>query len=122
MTDDILEVITTSKNIALNQDPLGGQGYKRISLSGLEGWAGPLDQDHVAVVVLFNRANRPPNNTATWTDIGIDFESTVMHVRDLWKHLYMGVRVGNMTAMVASHDVVALRLSPAFIVEPLKYR
>ena len=46
VTDQTLEIITNTEIIALNQDPMGVQGYKRISLSGLEKvWAGPLDQD-----------------------------------------------------------------------------
>jgi hypothetical protein len=50
-----------------------------------------------------------------WADVGINSGPKVMQVRDLWKHEYMGVRVGNVTAMVDSHDVIALRLSPAFL-------
>jgi alpha-galactosidase len=121
ITNDTLEIITNTDIIALNQDPMGVQGYKRMSLNGLEVWAGPLDQDNVAVV-LFNRADQPANITAKWDDIGIDSGSKVMQVLDLWMHKSLGVRVGNVTAMVDSHDVVALRLSPAFVEEPLKYR
>jgi alpha-galactosidase len=113
ITEETLEIITNTEIIALNQDPIGVQGYKRTSLNGLEVWAGPLDHDHVAVV-LFNRADQSANITATWEDIGIS-GSKVMQVRDLWMHKSLGVRVGSVTAMVDSHDVVALRLSPVFV-------
>jgi alpha-galactosidase len=108
-----LEIISNSEVIALNQDPLGVQGYKRTSdKDGLEVWAGPLSQGHVAVV-LFNRSSRPANITAMWDDIGIA-PASLYHVRDLWAHQDLEIQGASVTKLVDSHDVVALRFKPVF--------
>jgi alpha-galactosidase len=110
-----LEIISNQEVIALNQDPLGVQGFKRTSSKGLEVWAGPLERGHIAVV-LFNRSPHAAPILATWTDIGLSSSSSSMdvpmQVLDLWKHEDLGVMTGSVTALVESHDVVALRLSP----------
>lgn len=115
MEDLTLEIISNPEVIALNQDPLGVQGYKRSSKDGQDGldvWAGPLFQGHVAVV-LFNRSLRPANITATWDDIGVSPMSLFI-VRDLWAHQDLGVRSNRVTALVESHGVVAFRLRPIY--------
>jgi alpha-galactosidase len=113
IADETLEIITNTEVIALNQDPLGVQGYKRTTSNdeGLEVWAGPLAEGHVAVV-LFNRSPTAGNITAIWKDVGIDSDTTAMLVKDLWAHKLLGIQSGSITAMVDSHDVVALRLKP----------
>jgi alpha-galactosidase len=113
MGNSTLEIISNSEVIALNQDPLGVQGYKRTSdKDGLEVWAGPLSRGHVAVV-LFNRSSRPANIIAMWNDIGIA-PASLYHVRDLWARQDLGIQGASVTALVDSHDVVALRLKPVF--------
>jgi alpha-galactosidase len=113
MENSTLEIISNSEVIALNQDPLGVQGYKRTSdKDGLEVWAGPLSKGHVAIV-LFNRSSRPASITALWNDIGIA-PASLYHVRDLWAHQDLGIEGASVTALVDSHDVVTLRLKPVF--------
>ena len=111
MDSSILQIISNTEVIALNQDPLGVQGYKRSVVNDLEVWAGELSGGHVAVV-LFNRSPEPSLITATWEDIGLA-EGSQYYARDLWAHKETGIQVGSIQAVVDSHDVVALRLSPA---------
>jgi hypothetical protein len=61
---------------------------------------------------LFNRSPTAGNITAIWKDVGIDSDTTAMLVKDLWAHKLLGIQSGSITAMVDSHDVVALRLKP----------
>lgn len=113
MEASTLEIVTNAEVIALNQDPLGVQGYKRSATTeGLEVWAGPLSGGDVAVVLL-NRSSNSSAITATWEEIGIQSSSTVMKTRDLWEHQDVGTQAGYVTAVVDSHDVVAYRLQPA---------
>jgi alpha-galactosidase len=111
MDDSVLDIITNTEVIALNQDVLGVQGYKRRSEQDLEVWAGDLSDNHVAVV-LFNRSNKAANITAEWKEIGISTNCHEMQVRDLWAHQDMGIHSGSISAMVGSHEVVAFRLMP----------
>jgi alpha-galactosidase len=70
MDDLVLDLITNTEVIALNQDTLGVQGYKRHSEQDLEVWAGDLSKNHVASV-LFNHSNKATNIIAEWKEIGI---------------------------------------------------
>jgi alpha-galactosidase len=89
---EIMEIISNPEIIALNQDPLGKQGYRRWSSSsssssssstststsleyedtnnkmGVEVWAGDLAGGDVAVV-LFNRSNKTESITAKFSDV-----------------------------------------------------
>jgi alpha-galactosidase len=131
---EVLEIITNQEVIALNQDPLGVQGYKRWSQtvqseveptrirSGstdtysnentetIEVWAGNLDGGDVAVVLL-KRSVQPQQITARFEDVGIPHRSSV-HVRDLWAHQDLGIYQESVSAIVNSHDVVAFRWKP----------
>jgi alpha-galactosidase len=109
--EETLEIIKNEEMIAVNQDELGVQGYKRSSNNDLEVWAGPLANEDIAVV-LFNRSPEPAMITGSWNDIGIVPNTKKMYIRDLWKHADDGPRSENVTAWVHSHDVVAFRLSP----------
>jgi alpha-galactosidase len=161
MPKDVLDIITNEEVIALNQDPLGVQGYKRSSKvvkkfpnhlrhsrnhnidvtnfdveydytneddqeddsdETVEVWAGDLNGGDIAVV-LFNRSSQTQKITATFEEIGLVFSSITgdsgdtslsssAKVRDLWAHKDLGVHDNSFSAMVESHDVVALRLTP----------
>lgn len=120
---NVLDIITNKELIAWNQDVLGQQGYKRWSSVGINAvdsedddddqsfqvWAGDLSAGRVAVVLL-NRSQQPQTITARWSDIG--YPAKAASVRDVWKHQDLGVYRDQFAAMVNSHDVVAIELSP----------
>jgi alpha-galactosidase len=123
--DDVMEIISNPEVIALNQDPLGVQGYKRRSESGLEVWAGPLEGGDTAVV-LFNRSPATNtivlrfedvvedatgnNSTTNPTNTTNDTPTIAASVRDLWEHSDLGVFDDEFRGEVPSHGVMALRL------------
>jgi len=76
----------------------------------LEVWAAPLSDENVAVI-LFNRSLQPAKITAHWSDIGVS-KGRNCKVRDLWLHQDQGVFVDSYTALVPSHGVVMVRVSP----------
>jgi hypothetical protein len=76
-----------------------------------EVWAGPLVNNCWAVI-LFNRDSVNVNITAYWTDIGLN-PSTNYVVRDLWAHQNLGTYNTAFTAMVNTHGVVVVKLTPA---------
>ncbi|KAL3931877.1 MAG: hypothetical protein SGARI_004101 [Bacillariaceae sp.] len=121
---EVLQLITNKEVIALNQDPLGKQGYKRWSESVtssvnatrhlrtaendvdfekgndsevVEVWAGDLAGGDVAVVLL-NRASSSQQIAAKFQDVGIDPAISVK-VRDLWAHKDLPIQKGSVSAM-----------------------
>jgi len=76
----------------------------------LEVYAGPLSGG-AYTVVLFNRGVNAQTITANWEDIGLE-ASRKATVRDLWQHKNLGTFDNNFTAMVESHGVVHLKVTP----------
>ena len=112
MSSDTLRILTNDEAIAVNQDPLGSQGYRRKSNGSREVWAGPLSSPSKSyAVILLNRGDSTTNVTANWTDFGLD-ASTKASVRDLWLHQDLGVKTGSITASVPSHGVAFYRITP----------
>ena len=118
---EILEILSNSEIIALNQDKLGVQGYKRQSQNGLEVWAGDLEGGDIGVV-LFNRSPKTETIEVRFKDLLLenkfqerrrnDLSSSIsVHVRDLWARSDLGVHRDAFEGVVPSHDVIALRLS-----------
>lgn len=78
----------------------------------LEVWAGDLAGGDVAVVLL-NRSPQAQLITAMFEDIGICPCCTkAVKVRDVWAHQDLKMQEHNVSAVVGSHDAVALRLTP----------
>jgi alpha-galactosidase len=113
MTDDVLNIISNKEIIALNQDPLGAQGFNRMSTEGKEVWSCPLLNGEYAIV-LFNRRDEPAEIVAEFRFV-LDGRHGPMFVRDLWQHEDLGIAHENLVkATVGSHDVAAFRLKPVF--------
>ncbi len=96
--------------IAVDQDSLGVQGMLVQDYPpDLQVWVKPL-QDGSKAVLLFNRASVPSPMTANWGRLGI--RTPAARVRDLWAHKDLGVIQRRYTAVVPSHGVVMLRVTP----------
>lgn len=112
MSKDTLRILTNHEIISINQDQLGVQGQKVKTDGTSEVWAGKLyaSSGVAYAVVLLNRGNGTVSITGDWADIGLD-SSTLCKVRDLWQHKDLEETSGSVTAAVASHGVVAYKLS-----------
>lgn len=117
MKQETLDILRNKNIIAINQDPLGVQGYRvwQSSNKEIEVWAGPLSGHQEYVVVLFNRASQQPTNiTAYWKDIpGLDV-NTNMELHDLWCPRTT-TATGSITSLVEPHDSVAFRMKPVSV-------
>ena len=102
-----LAILTNREVIALNQDPLGKQGYA-VLRAGKEVWKKPLQNGDLGVG-LFNRGIQRITITAHWSDLEI---SGKYKVRDLWQHADLGEFEGGYSAEVEPHGCTVLRLSP----------
>ncbi len=111
MTDDILKVLTDKEVIALDQDPLGKQGYRVIDVEGKEVWVKELSNGDWAVCML-NDTLEDADMSLAWSDLEV-LAGKTYKVRDLWAKKDLGTTKDNYSGKVVSHDVALFRLSPA---------
>jgi len=109
------DILLNPEVLAVNQDPLGRQGYqvgrvpwaRDIAVT----WAKPL-QDGSVAVGLFNLGERDGRRIAVaWETLGIH-DRRPCRVRDLWAREDLGVTTGSYVACVDQHDVAMLRIVP----------
>jgi alpha-galactosidase len=111
MTDDILKVLTDKDVIAVDQDPLGKQGYRIIDEEGREVWVKELANGDWAVCML-NDSSTDTVMSLAWSDIPV-LAGKTYKVRDLWAKKDLGTTKDNYSGSVVSHDVALFRLTPA---------
>jgi len=109
------DILLNREVIAVNQDPLGRQGYRVGGiLHGIETaqtWAKPLESGAIAVG-LFNLGYRDGRLAmVAWQSLGL-VESRPCRVRNLWTGQDLGVHTGSFTARVDQHDVALVEIAP----------
>jgi alpha-galactosidase len=106
MSDEVRAILTNREVIALDQDPLGRQGYKIVDEDWFEVFVKPLSGGDMAVC-FFNRGASPRTMAIDWNSLKLPRGH---HVRDLWQHKEVG-RVGDsMEITIGAHDVILFRL------------
>ncbi len=111
MTPEIHDLLTDRDVIALDQDPLGKQGFRALAEPGknIEIWVKELSHGEWAVCAL-NTSNAAADLTVHWDQLW-----TVrgqFSLRDLWAKKDAGDNSKPYTAQVAPHDVLLFRLTP----------
>lgn len=106
MTPYTVEILTNREVIAVDQDPLGKQGFRVAQEGPFEVWMKPMS-DGSKVVGLFNRQRTAEQITANFAAIGIHGEATV---RDLWLKKDAGTFKNSYSAYVPPHGVVLVRI------------
>jgi alpha-galactosidase len=106
MTPYTLEILTNREVIAVDQDPLGKQGYRVAQEGPFEVWMKPM-ADGSKVVGLFNRQRTTEQMTINFSQIGMKGQTSV---RDLWLHKDLGTFKDSFSAYVPRHGVVLVRI------------
>lgn len=106
MTPYTLEILTNREVIAVDQDPLGKQGFRVAQEGPFEVWMKPM-ADGSKVVGLFNRQRTAEQMRVNFSQIGIEGEATV---RDMWLKKDVGDFKGSYSAYVPAHGVVLVRI------------
>jgi alpha-galactosidase len=106
MTPYTVEILTNREVIAVDQDPLGKQGFRVAQEGPFEVWMKPMS-DGSKVVGLFNRQRTAEQITANFAAIGIHGEATV---RDLWLKKDAGTFKNSYSSYVPPHGVVLVRI------------
>jgi alpha-galactosidase len=104
-----LGLLTNDDVIAVDQDPLGRPGRRAAKNGDIEIWVRELE-DGSKAVGLFNRGEGLAAVDASWSDLGV---TGPQKIRDLWRRKDLGTLEGPLTAYVARHGVVLVRLWPA---------
>jgi alpha-galactosidase len=116
MTPATKAILTNKAAIAIDQDPLGQQGYRlgpaqdHFSVSaaqGLEVFLKPLSGGDTAVCLL-NRSELEMKLDFGWKNYGI---GGVHAIRDLWKNQDVGTTAAPYRATIGRHQVIMLRLT-----------
>jgi alpha-galactosidase len=108
MSDATRTILTNAEVIAVDQDPLGYQGYRVKRENDLELWAKPLAGSGVRAVLLFNRSGSSQPMTVKWLDIGLSRGMATVH--NMWAHGDHGTFEDEFTFSVPAHDVAMLRI------------
>jgi len=109
MTKEIRDILTDKEVIAIDQDPLGKQGFRFMQQPGKEIWAKELSNQEWAVC-FFNASNNPMPLKVTWGHLS--FLNGTYQVRDLWQKKDLGKTGGQFVREIPPHDVVLVKLTP----------
>ncbi len=109
MSDEVRDILTNKEVIAIDQDPLGKQGYQFMDHPGKEIWAKQLSDGKWAVCIL-NSGEDTLKVRLNWSHLS--FLKGRYEIRDLWKKEDIGTTRENYTGEIASHDVLLFKLSP----------
>lgn len=113
-------ILTNKDVIAIDQDPLGVQGWRFYSTDGIEYWFKPLINDEWALCV-FNRNTSPRMVNINWHDLitydnisnrRFNPEQNLYHIKNLWTGKDEGMTDENRTVDIPGHDIVLYRFAP----------
>ncbi len=110
MSDEVKGILTNEEVIAIDQDPLGKQGYQFMIHPGKEIWVRELSDGDWAVC-FFNNSDNTVKIRVKWTHLS--FLKGKYKIRDLWQKKDIGTTRDDFVGDVDSHDVVLFRLTPA---------
>ncbi len=105
MSDTTKSILTNKEVIAVDQDPLGIQGSKKLDEGNFEVWTKPLKGGDYAVI-FFNRGPVPVKAAVAFSKIGLEGK---YNTKDLWTG-ESGKDVNKFEGTLEKHTIVMLRL------------
>jgi alpha-galactosidase len=109
MSGEVREIMTNSEVIAINQDPLGKQGYRFMNHPGKQIWVKELSRKEWAVC-FFNSSDDTVQLRIDWNHL--PFLKGSYRIRDIWQKKDLGQTAAEFRAPLAAHDAILLKLSP----------
>jgi alpha-galactosidase len=119
MTDETRKILTHKEVIAIDQDPLGIQGFKYSEKDSLEFWFKPLAGGDWAMCIL-NRSQEVEKFTFQWKEEKISdsfsgrelqTDRNQFRIKNLWTNKVLGSTPKVLSGDVPGHDVLVLLLS-----------
>ncbi len=121
MSQETIDILTNKEVVAINQDPLGIQGFRCYKEGDLEIWAKPLQDDALALCFL-NLDDDVQKVEFDWQHHKVikddqfqkhfNFNTTQYKIRELWAHKDVGTTETPYSTKIKAHDVKVLKLSP----------
>jgi alpha-galactosidase len=113
MSPEVLAILTDKEALAVDQDPLGHQGFRALAepSNNLEVWAKELSNGEWAVCAL-NTSPDEADLTIRWEYFGWFLKGQTFSLHDIWAKKAAGDTRKPTTVHVASHDVAFFRLTP----------
>jgi alpha-galactosidase len=109
MSKEVRDILTDKDVIAIDQDPLGKQGWRFRAETGREIWVRELSGGDWAICVL-NAGLTAADLTTDWSAMSI--LQGEYAVRDVWAKKELGTTQTARTDRVESHDAMLFRLTP----------
>ncbi len=120
MNKQTLSILANKDVVAIDQDPLGVEGFVYQTNLNVEVWFKPLADDQWAMCLL-NRGTTPQKITFDWKKEGVSdqevskrethFDTTAYAVKNVWTGADAGTTDQPLDAEVPGHDVLLLRLT-----------
>jgi alpha-galactosidase len=120
MSAETKAILTNREVIAVDQDPLGVQGFVWRKKEKLETWVKPL-KDRGLVVCFLNRGKTPRRIDVRWNGLSIADDvskqkyrfgpRSVYSIRDLWAGKEIGTTAQPLKAVLPGRDVLMLKFS-----------
>ncbi|HYC72439.1 MAG TPA: glycoside hydrolase family 27 protein [Opitutaceae bacterium] len=110
MSPEIRDLLVDREALAINQDPLGRQGWRFRVEAGREIWVKALADGDWAVC-LFNTGTAPAELGIDWAQMG-QFLRGSYSIRDVWAKQLAGDTTRPYAARIDARDVKLLRLTP----------
>jgi len=109
VTPEILAIMTNKEAIAIDQDPLGKEGWRFRAEPSREIWLRELANGEWAVVLL--------NTGDAAADLSVPFSKMWVlagkfQIHDIWENKDVGTNEKDFTKRLESHDVAFLHLKP----------
>ena len=104
-----VSLFSNDEVLAVDQDPLGKQGYRIKTDGQTEVWVKPLTGGAWAVA-LFNRGDQPAAISATWAELKL---SAYPSIRDLWRQKNIDASPDGISAQVNAHGAELYRVEAA---------
>ncbi len=108
MTPEVLQILINKEAIAIDQDPLGKQGYRFMEHPGKNIWVKELSKGDWAVCYLNTGKER--------LDLRVNWKhftrmNGTYSIKDIWQNKVLGKTDKNYEFSIESHDVILLRLT-----------
>jgi len=102
-----IDLLSNDEVLDVDQDPLGQAATRKAQSDTTQVWSRPL-ADGALAVGLFNLGGTTTQVTAGWPDLGV---TGSRRVRDLWRHVDVGVFDDAYTHEIRGHGAVLIKLS-----------
>jgi alpha-galactosidase len=111
MNESTTSILLNKDILAIDQDPLGKQGFRVMRDACLEAWQKPLSGNRVAIAYL-NRNSVDMTLSARWEDLELDPDARY-DVYDVWEHKSVKHPAGSLSAKLKPHECQVFILTPA---------